>query len=193
MSSNLWLNLTDEELAAQVQRGDLTAFTGLVERYKDRLYNLGYRMLRNPSDAEEIAQEAFLHVFRAIQSFQTDQRFSAWCYRIASNLCIDRLRRRPDTRVSLDEPVTSSDLYFQLADTNPLPDAQVEAGELREEIQRAIGALPPKYRLVVVFRHVDDLSYEEIAQITELPMGTVKTRLFRAREILRRSLEHITR
>lgn len=193
MSSNLWLNLTDEELAAQVQRGDLTAFTGLVERYKDRLYNLGYRMLRNPSDAEEIAQEAFLHVFRAIQSFQTDQRFSTWCYRIASNLCIDRLRRRPDTRVSLDEPVTSSDLYFQLADTNPLPDAQVEAGELREEIQRAIGALPPKYRLVVVFRHVDDLSYEEIAQITELPMGTVKTRLFRAREILRRSLEHITR
>jgi RNA polymerase sigma-70 factor (ECF subfamily) len=180
----------DEILAERCQSGDAEAFGQLVERYKKRVFNLALRMLRNHDDAEDIAQETFLHVFRAIRSFRIDQRFSTWIYKVASNLCIDLLRRRRHPTVSLDAPLRDSeDLHREIPDWSSAPSEVYDHVELHTDLQRVIDRLPPRYRLVIVLRHTQDLSYEEIAAITEMPLGTVKTRLFRAREIMRRDLE----
>lgn len=182
----------DEVLAKQSQDGDLDAFTELVDRYKTRVFNLALRMLRNRFDAEDIAQETFLHVFRALASFRTDQRFSTWLYKIASNLCIDLLRRRRHPTVSLDAPLRDSEeLHREIPDYSTAPDEAYARIELHGDLQAVIERLPPRYRLVVVLRHAHDLSYDEIAGITDMPLGTVKTRLFRAREIMRRDLERM--
>ncbi|MGE5560219.1 MAG: sigma-70 family RNA polymerase sigma factor [Chloroflexota bacterium] len=183
---------SDEVLAGRCQRGDMTSFTELVNRYKDRVFNLALRMLHNRHDAEDLAQETFLNVYRAIASFHTDERFSTWIYKIASNLCIDRLRKRRYNSLSLDAPVQEGEeLYRQIPDWSHAPEPIYEQSELREDVQAAIDQLPAKYRMIILLRHMQDMAYEEIAVIMDLPIGTVKTRLFRAREILRRHLERI--
>ncbi len=181
---------SDEILVHRTLEGDLRAFTELVERYKDAIYNLGYRMLRQREDAEDIAQEVFLHVYRSLDRFDQTQRFSPWIYRIASNLCLDKLRKNRNPTISLDAPLAEDrELYRQIPDGARGPLELTEEAETKKEIQRAIDALPEKYRMIVIMRHTQDLAYEEIAESLELPLGTVKTRLFRAREILRRHLE----
>ena len=183
---------TDEVLMNRAQTGDVRAFAELVQRYKDPMYNLAYRMLRDRQEAEDIAQETFLHVFRALNRFQTGERFSPWVYRIATNLCLDKLRRNKGMSISLDAPMgPESDVYLQVADPGDGPDAALELSELRDDVQRAVDALPERYRTIVILRHLHDRSYEEIAEIVDLPLGTVKTRLFRAREILRRWLSGV--
>ncbi len=183
---------TDEVLMNRAQIGDVRAFAELVQRYKDPMYNLAYRMLRDRQEAEDIAQETFLHVFRALNRFQTGERFSPWVYRIATNLCLDKLRRNKGMSISLDAPMgPESDVYLQVADPGDGPDAALELSELRDDVQRAVDALPERYRTIVILRHLHDRSYEEIAEIVDLPLGTVKTRLFRAREILRRWLSGV--
>ncbi|MHB8927221.1 MAG: sigma-70 family RNA polymerase sigma factor [Bacillota bacterium] len=180
----------DEVLVRRSLKGDLRAFTELVDRYKDPVYNLAYRMLRHREDAEDLAQEVFLHVFRALDKFDLEQRFSPWIYRIASNLCLDKLRKNRTVTVSLDTPlVEDRGLYRQIPDPAAGPQEITEVSETRREIQSAIDALPEKYRMIVILRHTRDLAYEEIAEALSLPLGTVKTRLFRARESLRRHLE----
>ena len=182
----------DEVLMSRAQAGDVRAFAELVQRYKDPMYNLAYRMLRDRQEAEDIAQETFLHVFRALNRFQTGERFSPWVYRIATNLCLDKLRRNKGMSISLDAPMgPESDVYLQVADPGDGPDAALELSELRDDVQRAVDALPERYRTIVILRHLHDRSYEEIAEIVDLPLGTVKTRLFRAREILRRWLSGV--
>ena len=184
--------VTDEVLIGRAQTGDVRAFAELVQRYKDPMYNLAYRMLRDRQEAEDIAQETFLHVFRALSRFQMGERFSPWVYRIATNLCLDKLRRNKGRSVSLDAPMgPESDVHFQVADPGDGPDLALELSELRDDVQRAVDALPERYRAIVILRHLHDRSYEEIAEIVDLPLGTVKTRLFRAREILRRWLSGV--
>lgn len=180
---------SDESLVARCQAGDLSAFPILVERYKDPIYNLAYRMLRQREEAEDAAQEAFLHVFRSLGRFSTDQRFSPWIYKIASNLCLDRLRKRRGVVLSLDAPVSAeSDVARELPDWRDNPERAAENTELKSTVQAAVEGLPERYRMIVILRHMHDLSYEEIAEATGLPLGTVKTRLFRARELLRHVL-----
>lgn len=175
----------DLRLIELCQQGRTEFFGDLVSRYQARIYNLAYRMLHSREEAEDITQETFLNVYRALATFK-GERFSPWVYKIASNLCLDHLRRRRPNTVSLDAPVgPDGDLRREVADEALLPEDSLLAGDLGFDVQRAIDALPPKYRTVVVLRHIEDLTYEEIAEVLGLPLGTVKTRLFRARETLR--------
>lgn len=175
----------DLRLVERCQQGRLEYFGGLVERYQTRIYNMAYRMLGNREEAEDVTQETFINVYRALRTFK-GERFSPWIYKIASNLCLDQLRRRRPPTVSLDAPIgPEGDMPREIADDTELPEDVALAGVLGLDVQRAIDSLPEKYRTVVVLRHIEDLSYEEIADVLGLPLGTVKTRLFRARESLR--------
>lgn len=177
----------------QVLKGDRNAYEDIVELFKDKVFQICYRMLGNRHDAEEIAQEAFIRAYLNIQSFKQEHKFSTWLYRIATNLCIDRLRRKkPD--YYLDAEVSGTDgltLYSQIPSKDRLPDVEVENMELQENIQQAIYRLPEKYRSVIILKYVEDLSLNEISEIMNLPLGTVKTRIHRGREALRKQLRNL--
>ncbi|HEY4554073.1 MAG TPA: RNA polymerase sigma factor SigW [Bacillaceae bacterium] len=177
----------------QVLKGDQDAFGEIVELYKDKIFQLCYRMLGNRHEAEDIAQEAFVRAYVNIHSFNLSKKFSTWLYRIATNLCIDRIRKKkPD--YYLDAEVTGTDgltMYSQIAAEGKSPDAEVETMELQATVQREILRLPDKYRSVIVLKYIDDLSLNEISEVLELPLGTVKTRIHRGREALRKQLHNM--
>jgi RNA polymerase sigma-70 factor, ECF subfamily len=176
----------------QVLKGDQDAFGEIVELYKDKVFQLSYRMLGNRHEAEDIAQEAFIRAFININSFNIDLKFSTWLFRIATNLCIDRIRKKkPD--YYLDAEVAGTDgltMYSQIPSKTDMPEKEVESLELEETIQREILKLPEKYRSVIVLKYIEDLSLIEISEILNLPIGTVKTRIHRGREALRKQLRH---
>lgn len=177
----------------QVLKGDQDAFGEIVEIYKDRIFSLCFRMLGNRHEAEDIAQEAFVRAYMNIESFQINRKFSTWLYRIATNLCIDRIRKKKpdyflDAEISGTEGLT---LYSQLPADERSPEDEVETLELQETIQREILQLPEKYRSIILLRYMDDLSLNEIAEMLEMPLGTVKTRVHRGREALRKRLHHL--
>jgi RNA polymerase sigma-70 factor (ECF subfamily) len=177
---------SDEALASRVRAsGDAKAFALLVTRYRGRLIGLARRMLASGTfgseEAEDVAQEAFVAAFDKRRSYRTSEPFRPWLYRIALNRCLDRLRvqsRRPLHFGEVSEPESLA----------PGPLQALLQDEQETRLREAVGALPEKYRAVFVLRHVDDLSYEEIGMITEQPLGTVKTQLFRARALLRAAL-----
>ncbi|MFD1708855.1 RNA polymerase sigma factor SigW [Siminovitchia sediminis] len=177
----------------QVLKGDQEAFGEIVELYKDKIFSLCYRMLGNRHEAEDIAQEAFVRAYVNIESFHLNRKFSTWLYRIATNLCIDRIRKKkPD--YFLDAEIAGTEgltLYSQLAASEKTPDAEVETLELQETVQKEILGLPDKYRSVIILRYMDDLSLNEIAEVLEMPLGTVKTRIHRGREALRKRLHKL--
>ncbi|MGV3467108.1 MAG: RNA polymerase sigma factor SigW [Heyndrickxia sp.] len=177
----------------QVIKGDRNAYEDIVELFKDKVFQICYRMLGNRHDAEEVAQEAFIRAYLNIESFKQERKFSTWLYRIATNLCIDRLRRKkPD--YYLDAEVSGTDgltLYSQIPSSERLPDVEVEHMELQEHIQQAIYRLPEKYRSVIILKYIDDLSLNEISEMMNLPLGTVKTRIHRGREALRKQLRNL--
>ncbi|BDI34502.1 sigma-24 [Capsulimonas corticalis] len=177
---------TDEALAERVRAsGDTAAFALLVERYRGRLLALARRMLSGagPEEAEDIVQEAFLAAFDRRATYRKDSSYRPWLYRITVNRCLDKLRahgRAPATLVL--------DAVCDPADQSDTPLQHLLTEEFQERLQAAVGGLPPKYRAVFLLRHLDDLTYDEIAVATELPVGTVKTHLFRARAQLRTAL-----
>jgi RNA polymerase sigma-70 factor (ECF subfamily) len=174
----------DEQIwILQSLQGDQQAFGQLVTRYQRQVYNLAYRLLNNAEDAEDATQEAFLRAYAALPSFQLGRKFSSWLLTIASNLCIDVLRRRRYVWLSLE------DVSFRLASPSQGPDGAALRQERRDRVQQLLSGLPEKYRLVVILRYWYDLSYDEIAATTGLSLNTVKTRLHRARRMLARALE----
>lgn len=177
----------------QVKKGDQSAFAEIVDLYKDKIYQLCYRMLGNTHEAEDIAQEAFIRAYVNIHTYDLDKKFSSWLYRIATNLSIDRIRKKkPD--YYLDAEVSGTDgltMYSQVAVDISLPEDEVETMELQETIQKAILKLPDKYRSVIVLKYIDELSLIEISEILNIPIGTVKTRIHRGREALRKQLRHL--
>jgi RNA polymerase sigma-70 factor, ECF subfamily len=177
----------------QVIKGDQDAFAEIVEIYSNSIYQLGYRMLGNRHEAEDIAQEAFIRAYVNIKSFNQDLKFSTWLFRIATNLCIDRIRKKkPD--YYLDAEVSGTDgltMYSQLASNSPLPEQELESLELQESVQKEIIKLPEKYRSVIVLKYIEELSLNEISEILDLPLGTVKTRIHRGREALRQQLRYV--
>lgn len=170
----------------QALQGDQHAFAQLVTQYQRQVYNLAYRMLQNAQDAEDATQEAFLRAYRALPSFKVGKKFSSWILSIASNLCIDILRRRRYAWLSLE------DVSFRLAAETDAPDQAMLRQERADEVQQLLSCLPEKYRLVVILRYWYDMSYNEIAETTGLSLNTVKTRLHRARHMLARALEERT-
>jgi RNA polymerase sigma-70 factor, ECF subfamily len=177
----------------EVRKGDHNAFGEIVEIYKDRIYQLCYRMLGNAHEAEDIAQEAFIRAYVNIERYNINRKFSTWLYRIATNLCIDRIRKKkPD--YFLDAEVAGTDglnLYSQVKSKEMSPDEKVAKMELQEIIQMEILKLPEKYRSVILLKYIEELSLKEISEVLDLPIGTVKTRIHRGREALRKQLRNI--
>ena len=175
----------DAELVRLTLCGNTAAYNGLVLRYQRPVYNLAYRMLGNAEDAGDLVQETFLRAYGALASFRQDASFLTWLYKIASNLCIDQLRSRK-SKSALSLNVELEEGREPAADARESsPEDRAVRGAVQDVVQRAIMNLPERYRVVVVMRHLQDMSVEEIARVLEMPTGTVKTHLFRAREMLR--------
>jgi RNA polymerase sigma-70 factor, ECF subfamily len=172
------------EFVSRLRAGDRGAFEELVRTHQHRIYALALRMLGNAAEAQDVAQEAFLRAHRGIAEFRGEARLSTWLYAIASRLCLNRLAgsERRLTRHG-EETLT------RLPDGRPGPDQTLERGEIEEALHRAIGELAEERRIVVILRDVEGLAYEEIAEALELPIGTVRSRLHRARLDLKEKLE----
>jgi RNA polymerase sigma-70 factor, ECF subfamily len=169
----------EDQLIARSRGGDTHAFDLLVERYQDRVYDLAYRITGHHADAQDAAQESFVKAYRSLRGFRGDASFSTWLHRIAVNAALDAVRRRPPASPVLDDRAGVT--------LDPLAD-RAERVEARERIHLAIAALPVEQRVVVTLRDVQGWSYEEIAVIAEIPIGTVRSRLARGRDALRVAL-----
>ena len=172
--------------------GNTQIFSRLIDNHKSMVYNLAYRMSNNPHEAEDISQETFLRAFQSLAHFNPSYKFSTWLYQITLNIIRDRFKKKELNYVSLDAPVETDDseFYPQPADLTNNPEQIMAQKEDARAIQQAVSSLPLKYREVLVLRHLQDLSYIEISNILKLPSGTVKIRLYRAREQLRKILEN---
>ena len=183
-------DVEDQILVERSLQGEQQAFEQLVKRYQKSIYNLAYRMTGSREDAEDLVQETFLRAYAKLETFQIGRRFSPWLFRIASNLCINWQNRQKWHAVSLDS--LSEDKKEQLLSSeksaNPL--FQLERNQLQTRLQQEILALPVRYSLVFTLRYLDDHSCREIAEILDMPEGTVKTYLFRARRILKEKLKN---
>ncbi|ATW23777.1 RNA polymerase sigma factor [Candidatus Formimonas warabiya] len=180
--------IDDEDLVKRSQQGDIEAFEQLISKYQQKVFNIAYRLIGNPHDASDLAQEALIKVYKSIKSFRLDASFSTWVYHIVTNVCRDELRKRSRHQVSsLDEPLVSQDgeVNREVPDYSNCPETAYEQKESGEYIQGLINSLSPEYRMVVVMREMMGLSYEEIAQELNITLGTVKSRLNRARKYLK--------
>lgn len=166
--------------------GNQAAYEALVNKYRLALYRHIARLVRDPQEVEDLVQETFIKAFTALESYSAEFAFSTWLYKIATNHAIDYLRRKKLKALSLDEPIETREgtLERELADTTYFPDRHIVEDQRRALLQEAIDALPEKYRLVIVLRHQQEKSYEEIAEELNLPLGTVKAHIFRARRLL---------
>ena len=176
---------SDEILVAQVKSGDLDAFEQLVARYETKVYTIAYRYVGNYNDASDLAQDAFIRVYRSINNFRGDSSFLTWLYRVVTNVCKDELRRRAKEKtVSIDEIVEKGKSPPAEMQNKPLEEA-VLSREWQEEVQQILNTLSDDHRTVVVMKDIQGYSYEEIAGYLECSLGTVKSRLNRARHILK--------
>jgi len=178
----------DNIIVQQIKEGRAESFEILVERYQKQVYNIAYRYTGNRDDAYDLSQEAFLKAYRGIKNFRQDSSFKTWIYHITSNVCRDFLRKENKVyKVSIDEPVQSEhgDMEKQLADGSRGPDEAYESKELSEFIQSIVNDLQQEYKEVIILREMQQLSYEEIAKVLDCSIGTVKSRLNRARKILK--------
>ncbi|MBI5473900.1 MAG: sigma-70 family RNA polymerase sigma factor [Ignavibacteriae bacterium] len=171
--------------------GDDTAYKKLMKKYHDAIYNFIYRMVHDKHQVEDLTQEAFIKAFASLASFNEEFAFSTWLYKIATNNSIDYIRKRKLQTYSIDKPIEAkdSDYAFELPDDTYEADKEMISDQRARMLNEAIGKLPEKYRKVIRLRHVDEKSYEEIAQSLKLPIGTVKAHIFRAREMLYKSLK----
>ena len=174
----------DLELVRRCLAGDSSAYTGLVERYQKPVFGLIVRMLGDPGASEEIAQEAFVRAYTHLSSFDQKRKFSSWLFRIAHNATIDELRKRRHTMVPLESEGDEGrlDLLDVLADQRTAdPERRASGSALRDDLEEILRELRPEYAEVMVLRFVEELAYEEIAEIMDLPLGTIKTYIHRAR------------
>ncbi len=181
---------SDPELVEAVLGGDQERYGELVERYQGRLVNYLFRLLRDLEGAHDLAQEVFLKIYQALDRYDPRYRFSTWLFRVAQNAAIDQIRKRRLKLVSMDRPGKGwEDLgTWEFPHPDRGPYADLRNRERGVAIQRAIEELPWEYRELIVLRHFGELSYEEIATLKEMPLGTVKNKLFRGRQILKKSL-----
>ena len=181
----------DAGLVRRCLAGDERAYRELVERYQARVYSVALRMVRRPEDAEDLTQETFVRMFRALSRYDPTRPFAAWLFTITSRLCIDHIRRRKVSPISLTQRERETDEEYEIEVEDPglKPDEAAQHAEERAATAALIEGLPPHYRIVVLLRHVQDLSYEEIAEALHLPLGTVKARIHRARALLKERME----
>ena len=180
----------DRALVTEALGGSQDAYQQLMGKYREPIRRHVARMVRSGDQVEDLVQESFIKAFTSLDSYSSAYAFSTWLYKIATNHTIDYLRKKKLATFSIDRPLQGrdDDRGYELPDTTYRPDRHVMADQRRELIQEAIDALPPKYHRVIVMRHQQDLSYDEIAAELDLPLGTVKAHIFRARALLYRHL-----
>ena len=178
----------EEILVDSARQGDQEAFAQLIRLYEKRIFALTLRMCKNPADAEEAAQEAFLAVWQGLAFFRGDSSFSTWLYRLASNACVDLLRREGRHRSAAGPSLNDEDVFVDAVDPAPTPHMLAEQAELRRQIEEGLAALPEDYRQVLILREIHQRSYDEISEILSLDLGTVKSRINRGRKRLRKFL-----
>ena len=182
-------SLTREQEAQIVQRvlqGDVNAFEKLVLEYEKSVYAITQRMTGNAEDAADMTQETFIKAYNSLSSFRGDSKFSVWLYRIATNVCLDFLRsrsRKPTVSLSVEDD-DGEEVELDIADESQSPERLLERGLTRDAVRRGLDALSPEYRQILLLREIQGLSYEEIADALTLEVGTVKSRIFRARKRL---------
>ena len=188
------LSENDESLIERCLKGDTGAFEQLVDRYQQKVFNIAYRMSGNREDALDLSQESFLRAYKALKRFRGQSSFGTWLFRITNNTCIDELRRKkrqPQLVVSTDAVIKTEDgeYQFEVPDSpDETPEALALTQELKNQIQQALQNLSEEHRAALVLRDVEGYSYEEIADILQLNLGTVKSRINRARLALRQEL-----
>lgn len=181
-------DLQEQKWIDAARQGDMAAFEQLVHLYEKRVFALTKRMCRNPADAEEAAQEAFLAVWQGLPFFRGDSSFSTWLYRLVSNACVDVLRREGRHQNAAGPSLDDEGASLDVPDSAPTPHEAAERSELRQQIENGLASLSPEHRQVLILREMHQLSYDEIANITELDLGTVKSRINRGRKQLRKFL-----
>jgi len=181
----------DDKLISAAIQGDENAYVDLMEKYQRALYYHIIKMVKDKEQVEDLVQEAFMKAFDNLSSYNTNYAFSTWLYRIATNHTIDYLRKKKLQTLSIDEPIQSGDgeMEIQLPDYSFETDREIIRKQRQELIRNAIQELPDKYRQVIEMRHMEEKSYQEISELLELPLGTVKAHIFRAREMLYKSLK----
>lgn len=189
------MDRVDQGVLLKAQMGDLDAFTAIVKAYEDQLYTLSFRFLSNGPEAEDAVQETFLRVYTHLPRYDGRFKFTTWVYRIATNVCIDRLRKRK-ALTSLDADTqdwedASKDLHERLASPGLTPEQALLQSETCNEVQRALGDLPAAYQTVIILKYIQELSLQEISDILHVPITTVKTRIHRGREALKELLARV--
>lgn len=180
--------MKEDLLLEKARHGDQEAFGELVRLYEKKVYALTLRMCKNPDDAAEAAQEAFLAAWQGLKFFRGEASFSTWLYRLASNACVDLLRKEQRHRAAAGPSLNDEDTYIEIADDAATPQELAERSELREQIEEGLQSLTPEHREVLILRELHQLSYDEIAQTLDLDTGTVKSRISRGRKALRNFL-----
>lgn len=176
---------TDAELVSATIGGGESGFEELVRRYQRPIVSYVFRMLGDYESALDVTQEVFIKVFNSLDRYSAEYKFSTWLYRIAHNAAIDHMRRNSQNTQSIETENAEGTYELQIESSLPSPETERERSEWRTEIETVVKCLPAAYRDLILLRHSNDLSYDEIASITGLPLGTVKNRLFRAREMMR--------
>lgn len=180
--------MNEQHLLDKAQRGDQAAFGELVQLYEKKVYALTLRMCKNPDDAAEAAQEAFLAAWQGLKFFRGESSFSTWLYRLASNASVDLLRREQRHRGAAGPSLNDEETYADVPSDAPDPQTLAERSELRQQIEAGLRAMTPEHREVLILREMHQLSYDEIARVLSLDTGTVKSRISRARKQLRNFL-----
>jgi RNA polymerase sigma-70 factor (ECF subfamily) len=197
MPAKSYTDVSDQQVVVFAQEGREDAYRELIRRYERPVYSLIYRMVRDNETAEDLAQETFIKVLNNIDRYRPEFKFSSWLFKIANNITIDHLRRRQLDTISIEgapDAVTGERrraTAVTIASGGESPLEELESKEIGASIEEAIAKLRPEYRACIILRHVEDYSYDEIAEIVKLPLGTVKTYIHRARQELREHLEDL--
>lgn len=177
--------LADEELVQLCLQGDRAAFAEIVNRYEKQIFSLAYRLTNNVEDAQDLAQEVFIKLYQVLDKFDGQRNFFPWMYKVATNVCYTALRRKPQQNVPLEKVIEFAPL---IPKSDSQPEEYTEKREMQQLVQKAIAQLPENYRLPIVLRYLEEMSYQQIADAMGLPLSTIETRLFRGRSLLKQRL-----
>lgn len=179
-----------QKLIKKALAGDQKAYEALLNRYQSGIFNMIYQMIKNREETEDLVQEAFIKAFKSLESYNDSYAFSTWLYKIAFNHCIDAIRKKKLKTLPLDRPIQvgEGEIKQEIRDDSRSPEGDYLFSEKKKLIRESIDSLPDRYREVIILRHQKEHSYEEISEMLNIPLGTVKARIFRAREMLKKKL-----
>jgi RNA polymerase sigma-70 factor (ECF subfamily) len=185
------LNENEILLIKRSQKGDINSFEELIKEYKKIAYNIALKMLKNKEDAEDVSQEALIKVYKSINRFNMDSSFKTWLYRIVVNTCLDHVRKNKENPISIDQPIRSGhdEFYMDVEDNRPTPQEVLETKLTQKMVMDAVNELEDDFKSIIILRDINDLSYEEISEVLECNIGTVKSRISRGRQKLKEILE----